>query len=103
MIVGSALQSEAWQEVEEACGGDETLLTETFEEMARGSGRPTARWAMSIVDRCKAEGCRPGQWRGGGKPRASPGEYQPGQDAELAEYTRVALESVGVKQKGGGP
>lgn len=95
VIVGGIMQTQAWQAVEEDCGGDAALLEETFAEMAKGSGRPTAKWASTIIERCKREGCRPGQWRTGGNGRhAPPGHYEPGQDADMALYTRVALDGV---------
>ncbi len=72
VLVGSTMQSQAWQEVEDACRGHPGLLAETFAEMAKsGGGRPTPKWALAIIDRCIAEGRRPGE-RAQAQPRASP-------------------------------
>lgn len=79
------------------------LLGECFKESARCNSSPTPAWLKSVIDRCKREGVRPGQWkekRTGNGSRASPNEpksYPAIREyiAELAEKGEISGDEVG--------
>lgn len=74
VLVGGQHQDEQWRAVLEVTR-DHALISEAFADVAATSPRaPTPKLMRTILERCMAEGCRPGEWRGrGGQPRASPG------------------------------
>lgn len=55
------------------------FIEAAFEEARASNARPLPPWVASVVKRCLAQGCMPGEWsdNGHGKPRASPDPPKP--------------------------
>ncbi len=71
VFVGSPAQGEQWKALLEITR-DPELLTETFDEAAKASMRPSPRWCRVVLERCIRDNTRPGKWNGDGRARDEP-------------------------------
>ena len=70
ILVCSGFQDEQWCGLLEVTR-DQPLLEAAFREVAATSPRqPSPKLVRAILERCVAEGCQPGEWRGGRAGRA---------------------------------
>ena len=84
VFVGSPAQGEQWKALLEITR-DPDLLTETFDEAAKGSIRPSPRWCRAVLERCIRDGVRPGKWNG--RARASPSNSHAEDDFDWQAYS----------------
>jgi hypothetical protein len=61
-IMVNPLMAEQYEDILRDAGGDIKLIEAAFQEAVKQGSRPMPAWLAKVVDRCKREGCMPGEW-----------------------------------------
>ena len=70
IIIGSAMQAEAWSDILEITDNQQLIL-DTFEECAKLGKQPTPKYVSAILTRCVENNTWPGTWKNSDKVKST--------------------------------